>query len=314
MEGPNNSSRERWSSVAEGCAALASQIARYSHEADEEKTPFPGLSLYRQTAPARCVSMIYEPQLILLAQGQKRISCGRTTYLCDESNYFLTSVELPVVSQVVRASKQKPLLALAMNLDMQTVRDLAIRDNLPRLEVPSGARGVAAGRTSIKLLDLCFCLLDGLNSPLDIQFRSSQIQHEIVYHLLCCPEGQYLRAIATLSEPIHRTASAIAWLSANYDRPLRIEDLASIAHMDVPTLHLHFRHLTALNPLQYQRRLRIQMARQHMQVHGLDATSAACEVGYESTSQFAREYFLYFGEQPDHMNSKSPDCLSRVVH
>jgi AraC-like DNA-binding protein len=124
------------------------------------------------------------------------------------------------------------------------------------------------------------------------------IQREIVYRLLRSPQGKHLRAIATLGEQSHRTAKAVEWLRMNYAKPLRVEELASMARMGVSTLHHQFRSLTAMSPLQYQKQLRLHVARERMLHAGLDAASAAFEVGYESASQFNREYSRFFGQPP----------------
>jgi AraC-like DNA-binding protein len=132
----------------------------------------------------------------------------------------------------------------------------------------------------------------------DIPFLSGLIQREIIYRVLQSAEGARLRAIATNGDQSHRTARAIAWIKANYAKPLRLEDLAQTAGMGVSTLHHHFRALTAMSPLQYQKQLRLQAARGRMLMDGLDAASAAFEVGYESVSQFNREYSRFFGQPP----------------
>jgi AraC-like DNA-binding protein len=137
-----------------------------------------------------------------------------------------------------------------------------------------------------------------LDAPEDIPFLSNLIQREIVYRLLRGPHGERLRAIATLGDQSHRTARAIAWLRTNYAKPLRVEKLAEVARMGVSTLHHHFRALTAMSPLQYQKQLRLVAARERMLVEGIDAASAAFEVGYESASQFNREYKRFFGQPP----------------
>jgi transcriptional regulator GlxA family with amidase domain len=141
-------------------------------------------------------------------------------------------------------------------------------------------------------------LVDLIDAPQDIAFLSKLIQREMIYRLLCSPQGKHLRAIATLGEQSHRTAKAVEWLRANYTKSLRVEELASIARMGVSTLHHQFRSLTAMSPLQYQKQLRLQVARGRMLHEGLDAASAAFEVGYESASQFNREYSRFFGQPP----------------
>jgi transcriptional regulator GlxA family with amidase domain len=140
--------------------------------------------------------------------------------------------------------------------------------------------------------------MDLLDKPGDIPFLGGLMQREIIYRLLRSPLGKHLRAIATLGEQSNRTAKAVTWLKANFAKPLRVEDLASVAQMGVSTFHHHFRSLTAMSPLQYQKRLRLHVARVRMTTEGLDAASAAFEVGYESASQFNREYSRFFGMPP----------------
>lgn len=279
-------------------AELARKIAAHIQLDGREATCVPGLSLYRKSAPTECNSAAYEPELIVFVQGEKRINLGGTTLVCDGSTFLLTSIDLPVVSQVTKASREEPILALILKLEMPTVREILSQEEFRAPEAASGTRGMAAGETSAELLDACSRLLDLLDAPQDIPFLSSLIQREIIYRLLRGPRGKHLRAIATLGEQSNRTAKAVAWLRENYVKPLRVEDLASVAQMGISTLHHHFRSLTAMSPLQYQKRLRLHVARTRMLTEGLDAASAAFEVGYESASQFNREYSRFFGQPP----------------
>lgn len=157
---------------------------------------------------------------------------------------------------------------------------------------------MGTGETTPEFLSACCRLVDLLESPQDIPFLSGHIQREIIYRILQGPEGARLRAIATLGDHSQRTAKAIAWIKANYARPLRVEDLAPFAGMSISSFHHHFRVLTAMSPIQYQKQLRLQAARGRMLMDGLDAASAAFEVGYESASQFNREYSRFFGQPP----------------
>ena len=278
--------------------ALARGIAARAASEGEHPTAIPGLSLFRRTAPSPCYRATYEPSLTVFVQGRKLINLGGTEYQCDGSSFLLTSIDVPVRSQIVEASEAAPLLSMLLRLDMPTVREVLSREDLPEAEGASERRGLAVGETTVGLLGACTRLLDLLDTPEDIPFLSSLAQREIVYRILRTPQGERLRAIVTRGDLSHRTARAIAWLKANYTRPLHMEELAGVARMGVSTLHHQFRALTAMSPLQYQKQLRLQAARQRMLMDGMDASSAAYEVGYESVSQFSREYSRFFGQPP----------------
>lgn len=298
MAGIDSGNHALPSCVAEVRAILARKMTEHTCSEGECKTELPWLNLYRKTAPTSCSSVIYEPQLIVFAQGQKRVNFGGYSFFCEASTFLLTAVNVPVTSQVIRASKEEPILALTMQLDMDIVREIAWQENMPSFETSTDTCGIAVGKAPFELLDACSRLLDLLDTPQDIFYIGKLMQREIIYRLLTGPQGQYLRAIATLGEQCHRTANAIAWLSANYDKPLRIEELAAIARMGVSALDHHFRLMTALSPIEYQKRLRLQIARKRMLIDGMDARSAAVEVGYDNASDFNREYSLFFGKPP----------------
>jgi AraC-like DNA-binding protein len=279
-------------------AELARKIAAHTLVEGPIDTALPGLLLSRRSAPSEFLCTTYEPELVVFAQGEKRITVGGTTHLCDGSSFLLTSVDLPVESQIIKASKSEPYLALVLKLEMPMVREILSQEEFLTPGVSFGVRGMAVGKTPVELLSACCRLLDLLDKPADIPFLGSLMQREIIYRVLRSPLGKHLRAIATLGEQSNRTARAVAWLKANYEKPLRVEELASVAQMGVSTLHHHFRSLTAMSPLQYQKRLRLHTARVRMLTEGLDAASAAFEVGYESPSQFSREYSRFFGQPP----------------
>ena len=195
-------------------------------------------------------------------------------------------------------TRDEPILAMMLKLEMPAVREILSQEEFHVSAAVSGTRGMAVGESSVELLDACSRLLDLLDAPQDIPFLSNLIQREVIYRLLRGPRGENLRAIATLGEQSNRTAKAVAWLRENYAKPLRVEELASVAQMGVSTLHHHFRSLTAMSPLQYQKQLRLHTARVRMLTDGMDAASAAFEVGYESPSQFSREYSRFFGQPP----------------
>ena len=291
-------------------AELARKIALFMGFAENRATGIPGLSLHRRTSPTSPCSMTYEPGVTVIAQGRKRVDLGRNTFIYGASRFLLTALDLPVVSRVIEASEAVPCLALSLKLEMPVVRELLSLEEMQVAEAASDSPGMATGETTVEFLDACCRLVDLLANPRDIPFLSGLIQREIIYRILRGAEGARLRAIATQGEQSHRTAKAIAWIRANYAKPLRVEDLAQIAGMGVSTLHHHFRVLTAMSPLQYQKQLRLQAARGRMLMDGLDAASAAFEVGYESPSQFNREYSRLFGQPPmrDIRTLRSPDA------
>ena len=292
------SNREQSLQVVEMRRELARKIAAHVPKAGAQATAIPGLTLYRRTAPSPCYPATYEPSLTVFVQGRKRVSLGGTTYLCDESTFLLSALDVPVVSQIVAASEVAPLLSMLLKLDMAMVRGILSQEEFQQPEGSSQGRGIAVGTTTVDLLKPCARLLDLLDAPEDIPFLSNLTQREIVYRLLRGPQGERLRAIATLGDQSQRTAKAVAWLRANYAKPLRLEELAEVARMGMSTLHHHFRALTAMSPLQFQKQLRLQAARERMLIEGLDAASAAFDVGYESASQFNREYKRFFGQPP----------------
>jgi AraC-like DNA-binding protein len=277
---------------------LARRIASFVGSAEKLVTDIPGLMLTRRTAPTAPASAAYEPSLAVVAQGRKRATLGGTTFIFDPSRYLLTSLDLPVICNVIEASEAVPYLCFVLKLEIPVVRELLSREEIQAPEAAPESPAMATGDTTAELLDACCRLMDLLNSPQDIPFLSGLIQREIMYRILRGPEGARLRAIATLGDQSQRTAKAIAWVRTNYAKPLRVDHLAKTAGMGVSTLHHHFRALTALSPLQYQKQLRLHAARERMLMDGLDAASAAFEVGYESASQFNREYSRFFGQPP----------------
>jgi AraC-like DNA-binding protein len=278
--------------------ALARRIAAYAPVAGEHATAVPGLLLFRRTKPTACYRAAYEPSLTVFVQGRKRINLGGTEYICSAGQFLLSSIDVPVESQITEASEETPLLSMLLRLEMPMVREILSRDDLPEPEVSAERRGVAVGTAPIGLLRACDRLIELFETPEDIPFLSQLIQREIIYSILRTAQGNQLRSIATTGDLGNRTARAIVWLKTNYAQPLHMDDLAAVARMAVSTLHHQFRALTSMSPLQYQKQLRLQTARQRMLMDGIDASSAAYEVGYESVSQFSREYSRFFGSPP----------------
>src|SRR5947209_3121654 len=286
------------SGVTQAIQALAGSISKILDGAAELSTEVPGLTLYQSTAPTAPNPCIYEPSLLLIPQGRKRVDLGKQSYVFGESTFLLTSIELPIVSQISVASVEKPYLALFLKLDMGIVRDVLYTEEVRISAPPLGTRGMVLGEVTVELLTPCLRMVQLLSAPQDVPFFSKLLQREIIYRLLQVPQGDRLRSVATMAEQTYMTAKAVTWLRENFEKTLNVDELASMAGMSRSTLHHHFRGLTALSPLQFQKQLRLQTARQKMLTQELDAASAAFAVGYESPSQFNREYKRFFGKPP----------------
>jgi AraC-like DNA-binding protein len=279
-------------------AELAGKIASLIGNEENQITEISGVTLHRRTAPTPPCRTTYQPGIIVVAQGSKQVNLGKSSFIYDEAHYLLTAVDLPIVSWVAEATPEVPCLVLSLKLDISMVRELLSREEIHVADAPSDSPAMSIGETTPEFLSACCRLLDLLKSPQDIPFLSGLVQREIIYRILRGPEGARLRSIATLGDQSHRTAKAIAWIAANYSKTLRVEELAELSSMGVSTLHHHFRMLTSMSPLQYQKQLRLQSARNLMLNNGMDAASAAFEVGYESPTQFSREYSRFFGQPP----------------
>jgi AraC-like DNA-binding protein len=286
------------SSMEVALEALGKSIARWTDEGDQIVTAIPGLSLYRRDEPTQPTSGMYEPSICLIAQGAKRVLLGDDTYVYDAHHFLITSVNLPTVVQVIKASREKPYLGLRLKLDQREISQMMVDSNLPPPHAQQSSRGMATGEVTLPLLTAFQRLIDLLAEQKDIPILAPIIQREILYRLLVGDQGARLRQIASPGSQSHQIARAMDWLKGNFTRSLRIDDLATQVNMSTSTFHHHFRALTAMSPLQYQKWLRLNEARRLMLTERLDATTAAFQVGYESPSQFSREYSRLFGTPP----------------
>ena len=277
---------------------LGKSIARWTDRGDQLVTGIPGLALFQRNEPTQPESRMYEPRICLIAQGAKRVLLGDDTYVYGERHFLITSVNLPTVVQITKASREKPCLGLILKLDQREISQLMVDSNLPLSRPQQSSRGMATGEVTLPLLTAFQRLVDLLAEPKDIPILAPIIQREIFYRLLVGDQGARLRQIASAGSQSQQIARAIDWLKDNFTRPLRIDDLATQVNMSTSTFHHHFRTLTAMSPLQYQKWLRLTEARRLMLVESHDAATAAFQVGYESPSQFSREYSRLFGEPP----------------
>lgn len=277
---------------------LVTTIARFTDDQVIKATSIQALTLIRREAPTETTSYMHEPSVCLIAQGAKRVLLGDETYVYDAQHFLLTSVDLPIVAQVTEATSEKPYLGLMLKLDPREIAQLMADSSLPPPRTQHEGRGMAVGELSEPLLCAFLRLLDLLDEPEHIPILAPLVQREILYRLLVGPQGPRLRQIGAAGCRSHQIARAIDWLKANFAEPLRIDDLADRVRMSTSALHHHFRALTAMSPLQYQKWLRLHEARKLMLTEQLDAADAAFQVGYESPSQFSREYSRLFGAPP----------------
>ena len=279
-------------------AALGKSIARWTDKPDRLMTATPGLSLFRRDEPTPPISGMYEPSICVIAHGAKRVLLGDDTYVYDAHHFLLTSVHLPTVVQIIKASREKPCLGLMLKLDQREMSQLMVDSNLPPPRAQQSSRGMATGEVTLPLLTAFQRLIDLLAEEKDIPILAPIIQREIMYRLLVGDQGARLRQIASAGSQSHQIAQAIDWLQGNFTRPLHIDDLAAQVRMSSSTFYHHFRSMTALSPLQFQKQLRLHEAKRLMLAEHLDAATAAFQVGYESPSQFSREYSRLFGAPP----------------
>lgn len=261
-------------------------------------TPIAGLGLRRWTAPTEPASYINEPSVCLSVQGAKRVLLGDETYIYNAQNYLITSIDVPVVANIIEASEEKPYLAIVYKLDLKMVSEMLADNDIPVSDARQSARGMAVSRVSGPLLNAFSRMIDLLDEPESIPVIAPLIHKEILFRLLKGEQGRRIRQIAMGTTHNYQVSKAIKWLKENFDQPLKVDDLASHASMSTSSLHQHFRMLTSMSPLQYQKWLRLHEARRLMLAESMDAANAAFQVGYESPSHFSREYKRLFGNPP----------------
>jgi AraC-like DNA-binding protein len=279
-------------------ARLAKRMFGELPEAGDHDSPVPGLSFYRRDAYVEPVSVVYEPSLCLAIQGRKNVVLGTETFEYDEDRFLLPSVELPTIAQALDGTRARPFLSLILKLDIALVRELCGEIDAHGLHDGATGPGLAVAPVTTGLFDAVVRLAALADTPQDIAIMGRMVMREIIYHLLVGPAGGQLRQIAVQGTKCNRVARVIAWLRENFAEPVRIETLAEMAAMGVSTLHHHFRAITRMSPLQYQKQIRLHEARRLLLTEQMDASSAAFRVGYESVTQFNREYKRLFGNPP----------------
>ncbi|WP_337167242.1 AraC family transcriptional regulator [Vibrio parahaemolyticus] len=277
---------------------LAKLIDRWTGNANQYDTPISGLRFSRWTTPTPPTSYTHNPSICLIAQGRKRVLLGEESFIYDANHFLISSVDLPIIANIIEASEEQPYLGLIMELDLTEISQLIVDSELAFTQSKEAQKGIAVGELSESLLDAFVRLAELLDEGQNIKILAPIIKREIFYRLLMSEQGTRLHQIVTAGSHSHQIAKAIDWLKSNFVKPLSVGDLASFTGMSKSSFYTHFRSMTSMTPLQFQKKLRLSEARRLMLTENLDAMAATFKVGYESPSQFSREYSRLFGAPP----------------
>ncbi|EPW6707886.1 AraC family transcriptional regulator N-terminal domain-containing protein [Vibrio parahaemolyticus] len=277
---------------------LAKLIDRWTGDANQYDTPISGLRFSRWTTPTTPTSYTHNPSICLIAQGRKRVLLGEESFIYDANHFLISSVDLPIIANIIEASEEQPYLGLIMELDLTEISQLIVDSELAFTQSKEAQKGIAVGELSESLLDAFVRLAELLDEGQNIKILAPIIKREIFYRLLMSEQGTRLHQIVTAGSHSHQIAKAIDWLKNNFVKPLSVGDLASYTGMSKSSFYTHFRSMTSMTPLQFQKKLRLSEARRLMLTENLDAMAATFKVGYESPSQFSREYSRLFGAPP----------------
>jgi len=277
---------------------LADRIARATPREGTVEVQ-PGLHFRRSSRPTERLHGFYEPSFCVIAQGSKELVLGEDRFLYDPAHYMISTVELPMTGQVVEASPERPFLGFRLVLDPSVVTSVMVESGIvqPRGD-GGGVKSVDVSALDANLLDATLRLVRLVDAPGEYRVLAPLVIREIIYRLLTGAQAGRMRHLATFGGHAHRMVRAVEKLRKNFDKPLRIEDIARELGRSVSGFHAHFRAVTAMSPLQFQKQLRLQEARRLMLSEDLDAAEAGYRVGYEDASHFSREYKRHFGEPP----------------
>ena len=275
---------------------LAAHIARHVGRTGMVDTAIARLSLFRADEPTQPLPAVYEASLCLIAQGSKRVSLADQSLTYDAEHHLLVSLDLPLIGHVTQASPKAPYLCAKIDIDQAALADLIIEEGerAPKANLPA----LAVYRSNDDLVDAACRLVRLLDRPEEIPALAPLIEREILYRLLRGPHGPTLRYMAVADSHLNQVSRAIKTIRSAFDQRLRIEEIAAAAGMSPSSLHEHFKAVTRMTPLEYQKQLRLQEARRLMLSEGANAGSAGFAVGYDSPSQFSREYSRLFGAPP----------------
>jgi AraC-like DNA-binding protein len=280
-------------------AHLARLIAAYAPHDGSFELCIPGLHANRFSRTNKeCVHALSLPSLCIAAQGAKTVIVGQEVYEYDASRMIVFSVALPVAAQVTQASYSAPYLSLKLDLDPHKIAELALKVFPHGLPPAQGRSAVYVTPADASTVNAATRLMECLAQPGDAELLAPLVVDEILIRLLRSPIGVRVAQMGFAESSVHRVAKAISWLRENFSQPMKVEDLAGLVHMSVSSFHEHFKSVTSMSPLHYQKVLRLQEARRLMLSTVMDAGSASQRVGYLSASQFSREYSRFFGSAP----------------
>lgn len=277
---------------------LLSLVEDIAQNDGDYPTEIPVLSIYRRSTVTDPMPCVFGLGLGVTLQGRKRVTLGEDVFDYGSGQALINTIDLPVVSYVTQATITEPYLGLRLDLDANLIVQIATEMNASRIYKGGPSRAMSVIALDDGLLDALMRLIKLLNEPNKIPFIAPLIQREIIIRLLDGEHGPMLQHLAAVGSPSQQISQVIAWMKLNYTNTILIDELAAKAHMSSSTFRQHFRTLTGLSPLQYLKNLRLQDARHWMIYEDMDAGSAAIRVGYESVSQFNREYARMFGEPP----------------
>ncbi|PLX36390.1 MAG: AraC family transcriptional regulator CmrA [Hyphomicrobiales bacterium] len=298
---------------------LRDLIARHGEEGRFD-TAIPRVALARVEGRTMPKPMVYEPFFCIVAQGAKEVMLGERIVRYARGNYLIVSLDLPVSSAICEASPQHPLLSTSLSLNPGMLADILL--TLPENAVePSSPSGLEVSTVTEDLLDAMVRMLCLLDQPKDIPMLAPLIEREILYRLMQGDQGAMLRQIALADSRLSQIARAIGWIRKNFSEPMRVEALAGIAGMSASSFHRHFKAATAMSPLQFQKQIRLQEARKLLLAQKAEASRVGFAVGYESPSQFSREYSRLFGIPPGRdaaqlraLGTDDPAALAELLH
>lgn len=265
---------------------------------DEVKEVFPGISLARSSKLTERLHTLFKPAFCIIAQGSKNVLLGDELFRYDSGNYLISTVDLPIVSHVAEASEDKPYLSFKINLDPVVVASVMMESGIEFKKTGANIKAMDVSPIDADLLDAVVRLSRLLDAPDEIQILAPLIIREIVYRLLKGNQGMRLGHLLATTGETRRISKAIGHLRENINQPLRIEEIARELGMSVSGFHHHFKSVTAMSPLQFQKQIRLQEARRLMLGEDFDAASAGFRVGYDDPSYFSRDYKKLFGAPP----------------